>query len=144
MGFSSKQPNMMISRTLCLMVLMLLVSCNSRPQKSPGPLSGLFNVALFPLKAAVSLVQATNDTAPLVLEGIQEFRDFSPLVFGFARAFLETQQEKNMEVMDTFIGSFMCDLRCNGQDNCKSDFCKTEKEVADAGNTGIQERKALK
>ena len=36
--------------------------------QSPGPLSGLFNVALFPLKAAVSLVQATNDTAPLVLE----------------------------------------------------------------------------
>merc|ERR1719483_451378 len=116
---------MLSGRTLCLMVLMLIVTCNSRPQQTPGPLSGLFNLALFPLKAAGSLVQATNDTAPLVLEGIQEFRDFSPLVFGFARAFLETQQDKNMEVMDTFIGSFMCDLRCNGQDGCK-----TEKAVA--------------
>merc|ERR1712106_1278619 len=141
---SSKQTNMVSGKTFCLMVMLLLVSCNSRPQQSPGPLSGLFNVGLFPLKAAVSLVQATNDTAPLVLEGIQEFRDFSPLVFGFARAFLETQQEKNKEVMDTFIGSFMCELKCNGQDDCQSEFCKTEKEVADAGNTGIQERKALK
>merc|ERR1711892_917941 len=85
---SSKQPNMMISRTLCLMVLMLLVSCNSRPQKSR---TTQWIVQCCP---AVSLVRATNDTAPLVLEGIQEFRDFSPLVFGFARAFLETQQEK--------------------------------------------------
>merc|ERR1712106_902862 len=127
--------NKMSGRTLCLVVVMLLVSCNSRPQQTQGPLSGLFKLALFPLKAPGSLVQATNDTAPLVLEGIQEFRDFSPLVFGFARAFLETQQEKNMEVMDTFIGSFMCDLRCNGEDDCQSDFCKTEKAVAEELNT---------
>ena len=74
----------------------------------------MLNLALFPLRAAGSLIKATDDTAPLVQDvsitshsgrikikfsqSIQEIRDFSPLVLGFARAFAETQLDKNEEV----------------------------------------------
>ena len=72
------------------------------------------NLALFPFRAAGSLIKATDDTAPLVQDvsisshsgrinirfsqSIQEIRDFSPLVLAVGMAFAETQLDKNEEV----------------------------------------------
>ena len=72
------------------------------------------NLALFPFRAAGSLIKATGDTAPLVQDvsipshsgrikirfsqSIQEIRDFSPLVLAVGMAFAETQLDKNEEV----------------------------------------------
>ena len=50
--------------------------------------------------------------------------------------------------METFMDSFLCDLRCKDQENsnkkeiCEKRFCKEKKTEVDADYEGIVERKS--
>ena len=46
---------------------------------------------------AGSVIHAANDTAPLVLQGIQEFTDQLPLITGFASAYAGEKPSGNID-----------------------------------------------
>jgi len=80
-----------------------------------------------------SVIKAANDTAPLILDGIQEFTDQLPLITGFASAYAEVNAEQAQKVAQTFYTSLQCDLQCRDlvdkdlKQECLVQFC-TEKE----------------
>jgi len=80
-----------------------------------------------------SVIRAANDTAPLILNNIQEFTDQLPLITGFASAYAEVNAEQAQEVAQTFYTSLQCDLQCRDlvdkdlKQECLVQFC-TEKE----------------
>ena len=49
-------------------------------------------------RLAGSLIKAANDTAPLIVDGIQEFTDQIPLITGFASAYAEVNAEQTQKV----------------------------------------------
>eukprot|EP00092_Neocalanus_flemingeri_P017299 GFUD01018709.1.p1 GENE.GFUD01018709.1~~GFUD01018709.1.p1 ORF type:complete len:163 (+),score=22.81 GFUD01018709.1:60-491(+) len=127
-----------------------LCCCAPSPQEDKTPvLSGLLDVATAVLQIADSLLTATNATAPLVLGGLKEMADTAPLVFGFAKAFAEVQQEKNQEVFDTFFSSFRCELSCKNEKDsekksaCEQKFCKNsdgpepQEDLGNVSNTDV-------
>ena len=50
-------------------------------------------------RLAGSIVKAANDTAPLIVDGIQEFTDQIPLITGFASAYAEVNAEQTQKVI---------------------------------------------
>jgi len=83
-----------------------------------------------------SVIRAANDTAPLVLEGINEFTDQLPLIAGFASAYAEVNAEQTQKVVQTFSRSLSCNLECQDmldpqeKVECEEKFC-TELEDSD-------------
>jgi len=81
-----------------------------------------------------SVIKAANDTAPLILDGIEEFTDQLPLITGFASAYAEVNAEQAQKVVQTFYTSLQCDLQCRDlQDNelkaeCVVQFCKKKED----------------
>merc|ERR1712227_580469 len=81
-----------------------------------------------------SVVRAANDTAPLILDGIQEFTDQIPLITGFASAYAEVNAEQAQKVVGRFVGSFQCDQQCKDlvdedlKAECEQQFCQQEEE----------------
>jgi len=76
---------------------------------------------------AGSVIHAANDTAPLVLQGIQEFTDQLPLITGFASAYAEVNAEQAQVVARTFYTSLQCDLHCKDiTDDKKLQECKLQ------------------
>ena len=49
-------------------------------------------------RLAGSLIHAANETAPLIVDGIQEFTDQIPLITGFASAYAEVNAEQTQKV----------------------------------------------
>ena len=54
-------------------------------------------------RLAGSLIKAANDTAPLIVDGIQEFTDQIPLITGFASAYAEVNAEQTQKVGNSII-----------------------------------------
>jgi len=81
-----------------------------------------------------SVIKAANDTAPLILDGIQEFTDQLPLITGFASAYAEVNAEQAQKVAQTFYTSLQCDLQCRDvvdkdlKQECLVQFCTKEDE----------------
>jgi len=81
-----------------------------------------------------SVIKAANDTAPLIVEGIQEFTDQLPLITGFASAYAEVNAEQAQEVAQTFYTSLQCDLQCRDlvdkdlKQECLVQFCTKKEE----------------
>lgn len=82
-----------------------------------------------------SVIRAANNTAPLVLDGIQELTDQIPLVTGFASAYASVNAEQAQKVANTFIGSFQCDQKCGqlsdadgSKKKCQEEHCKKPEE----------------
>jgi len=81
-----------------------------------------------------SVVRAANDTAPLILNGIQEFTDQLPLITSFASAYAEVNAEQAQEVAQTFYTSLQCDLQCRDvvdkdlKQECLVQFCAKKGE----------------
>ena len=50
-------------------------------------------------RLAGSIIKAANDTAPLIVNGIQEFTDQIPLITGFASAYAEVNAEQTQKVI---------------------------------------------
>merc|ERR1711892_172638 len=61
-------------------------------------------------RLAGSVIKAANDTAPLVIDGIQEFTDTLPLITEFASAYAEVNAEQAQEVVRTFQTSLQENL----------------------------------
>ena len=51
-------------------------------------------------RLAGSIIHAANETAPLIVDGIQEFTDQIPLITGFASAYAEVNAEQTQKVID--------------------------------------------
>ena len=49
-------------------------------------------------RLAGSIIHAANETAPLIVDGIQEFTDQIPLITGFASAYAEVNAEQTQKV----------------------------------------------
>merc|ERR1719347_2284074 len=85
-------------------------------------------------KLAGSIIHAANETAPLIVDGIQEFTDQIPLIAGFASAYAEVNAEQTQEVVRTFYTSLQCDLQCGDLEDpdlkaeCQEQFCKEEEQ----------------
>eukprot|EP00092_Neocalanus_flemingeri_P008729 GFUD01009400.1.p1 GENE.GFUD01009400.1~~GFUD01009400.1.p1 ORF type:complete len:262 (-),score=64.27 GFUD01009400.1:23-808(-) len=85
-------------------------------------------------RLAGSVIKAANDTAPLILDGIQEFTDQLPLITGFASAYAEVNAEQAQKVAQTFYTSLQCDLQCRDvvdkdlKQECLVQFCTKEDE----------------
>jgi len=81
-------------------------------------------------RLAGSIIKAANDTAPLIVDGIQEFTDQIPLITGFASAYAEVNAEQTQKVVNTFYTSLQCDLQCKDLEDkdlkaeCEVQFCK--------------------
>jgi len=81
-----------------------------------------------------SVIKAANDTAPLILDGIQEFTDQLPLITGFASAYAEVNAEQAQKVAQTFYTSLQCDLQCRDvvdkdlKQECLVQFCTKDNE----------------
>jgi len=81
-------------------------------------------------RLAGSLLKAANDTAPLIVDGIQEFTDQIPLITGFASAYAEVNAEQTQKVVQTFYTSLQCDLQCRDladddlRAECEVQFCR--------------------
>ena len=104
-------------------------------------------------RLAGSIIKAANDTAPLIVDGIQEFTDQLPLITGFASAYAEVNAEQTQkvihnctsiqnwilridlyliitQVVNTFYTSLQCDLQCKDLEDkdlkaeCEVQFCK--------------------
>merc|ERR1711902_13840 len=88
-------------------------------------------------RLAGSLIKAANDTAPLIVDGIQEFTDQIPLITGFASAYAEVNAEQTQKVVQTFYTSLQCDLQCRDLEDddlkaeCEVQFCKKNDEDED-------------
>jgi len=84
-----------------------------------------------------SIIHAANDTAPLIVDGIQEFTDQIPLITGFASAYAEVNAEQTQKVVQTFYTSLQCDLQCRDLEDddlkaeCEVQFCKEKEEDDD-------------
>ena len=50
-------------------------------------------------RLAGSIIHAANETAPLIVDGIQEFTDQIPLITGFASAYAEVNAEQTQKVI---------------------------------------------
>jgi len=78
---------------------------------------------------AGSFVAAANETAPLVLEGFQDFQEQIPLIRGFAEAYAEVNAEQAQLVSRTFHRSLECNLQCgnlspgSAKDACEAEHC---------------------
>jgi len=85
-------------------------------------------------RLAGSVIHAANDTAPLILQGINEFTDQLPLIAGFASAYAEINAEQTEEVVRTFSRSLRCDLECKDMEEsqakteCEEKYCKKLEE----------------
>jgi len=85
-------------------------------------------------RLAGSLIKAANDTAPLIVDGIQEFTDQIPLITGFASAYAEVNAEQTQKVVQTFYTSLQCDLQCRDivdedlKAECEVQFCTKPEE----------------
>lgn len=105
-------------------------------------------------RLAGSLIHAANETAPLIVDGIQEFTDQIPLITGFASAYAEVNAEQTqkvsntdlisvcikcnvLQVVQTFYTSLQCDLQCRDVDDpdlraeCEVQFCKKIEDDSD-------------
>jgi len=88
-------------------------------------------------RLAGSVIHAANDTAPLILQGINEFTDQLPLIAGFASAYAEINAEQTEEVVRTFSRSLRCDLECKdmkesqAKTECEEKYCKKLEEEDD-------------
>jgi len=75
------------------------------------------------------LIRAANETAPLIINGIEEFTDQLPLITGFASAYAEVNAEQTQKVVQTFHTSLQCDLQCRDlvdkdlKQECLKQFC---------------------
>jgi len=84
-----------------------------------------------------SVLTAANATAPLILDGIQEFTDQLPLITGFASAYAEVNAEQAQKVAQTFYTSLQCDLQCRDvvdvdlKKECLVQFCTKEEDEYD-------------
>ena len=65
-------------------------------------------------RLAGSIIKAANDTAPLIVNGIQEFTDQIPLITGFASAYAEVNAEQTQEVIHflLLLWFFLLSLTC--------------------------------
>lgn len=85
-------------------------------------------------RLAGSIIHAANETAPLVVNNIQEFTDQIPLIAGFASAYAEVNAEQTGVVVRTFYTSLQCDLQCGELEDaqlkaeCEVEFCTEEVE----------------
>merc|ERR1712152_77866 len=83
-------------------------------------------------RLAGSLIKAANDTAPLIVDGIQEFTDQIPLIT--ASAYAEVNAEQTQKVVQTFYTSLQCDLQCRDivdedlKAECEVQFCTKPEE----------------
>merc|ERR1719474_2048441 len=125
-------------------IFVIILSCvHSRPQQDND---GLLNLAFLPLDLFSNVLRAVNDTTPQIVQGIDEIRDFAPLALGLGRAFLETRQEKDQEVLSTFLTSLNCGLKCNSnvsssqREDCRR---KCKDGEADKDVDGIDERSGI-
>jgi len=89
-------------------------------------------------RLAGSIIRAANDTAPLILEGLNEFNEQLPLIAGFATAYAEVNAEQTQKVVETFSKSLSCSLQCEEmragskeREECEKKFCKKESEEED-------------
>jgi len=88
-------------------------------------------------RLAGSLIKAANDTAPLIIQGIDEFTEQLPLIASFASAYAEVNAEQTQKVAQTFHSSLQCDLQCRDlvdkeiKEECIKKFCSkmNEKET---------------
>jgi len=84
-----------------------------------------------------SVIKAANDTAPLILNGIEEFTDQLPLIASFASAYAEVNAEQAQEVAQTFYTSLQCDIQCKDvvdkdlKQECQVQFCTRKEEEGD-------------
>ena len=58
-------------------------------------------------RLAGSLIHAANETAPLIVDGIQEFTDQIPLITGFASAYAEVNAEQTQKVSNNGTKIFL-------------------------------------
>lgn len=76
------------------------------------------------------LIKATNDTAPLVVQNLQELAQSLPLFAQFARAFIKVNAEDSRKVFDRFGTSLRCDLECRDvvsspeKEECEKKYCQ--------------------
>jgi len=81
-----------------------------------------------------SVIKAANDTAPLILTGIEEFTDQLPLITSFASAYAEVNAEQAQKVAQTFYTSLQCDIQCKEvvdkdlKQECQVQFCKRQED----------------
>jgi len=81
-----------------------------------------------------SVIKAANDTAPLILNGIEEFTDQLPLITSFASAYAEVNAEQAQKVAQTFYTSLQCDIQCKEvvdkdlKQECQVQFCKRQED----------------
>jgi len=80
---------------------------------------------------AGSVLNAANDTLPLIKEGIDEFTAQLPLIAQFATAYAEVNAEQGQVVLDTFSRSLTCNNRCRDlaqgsleRISCEEEFCQ--------------------
>merc|ERR1712117_922260 len=87
---------------------------------------------------AGSVVRASNDTSPLLLEGIAEFTDQLPLIADFASAYAEVNAEQSQIVAETFSRSLTCNLECQEatsvkeREECEKKYCKKVEESGES------------
>merc|ERR1711973_557919 len=84
-------------------------------------------------KLVRSLMKATNDTAPMVISGLQEFAELAPVFMSFLRSYAEVNAEQTREVLKTFNTSFQCEYHCRdlfgtAKEKCEKMHCKKKEE----------------
>jgi len=119
-------------RLLSIVVLAFhKVPAKPLPQDADSENFGLLNILEIPLNIAGSILKATNDTTPLLIENLDSVRSTAPLAITFAEALFEEQREQNRKVFATFLNSFLCELLCRGESDpekrgeCKKRYCQT-------------------
>jgi len=90
-------------------------------------------------KLAGSFISAANETAPLIIEGIQEFTDQLPLLAGFASAYAEVNAEQAQKVSRKFASSLECNLSCGDIKNSQ-EKADCEKQHNCGAEEGEEER----
>ncbi|XP_023349669.1 uncharacterized protein LOC111718337 [Eurytemora carolleeae] len=81
-----------------------------------------------------SLIRATNDTAPLVINGLREAADQAPLLASFARAYAEVNAKQTVKIAERFNSSLQCQLNCgnltsDAKAECERKHCTTTTET---------------
>jgi len=89
-----------------------------------------------PSRLLGSLVKATNETAPLIEQGLSELDSSLPTLAQFATAYVQVNAQDAQKTAETFHRTFNCDFECQGlagstRTQCEQKFCKNNRNISE-------------
>jgi len=106
---------------------------NRRPEFKSNGKNSENEILAVPTRVLGSLVKATKDTSPRIIQGLTELDSTIGFVSPVVKVLVEQNQIEARKTADTFHNSFNCDFECRGltgtlRQRCEKKFCKNSND----------------